>query len=259
MKKKISLPKDNSTKKRKIARPSCGTHLFEDDYKEIIGMCKAEGVKESEALRLIVSEWFRDQRVKALGKDNVEDPIRRIYERVIGEQLEPLFDTVRNVKSMVEKLSTARPLPPPSSNSSAPIPDNSAGILVAINELKSLLEQTGGDLAENGAAVMEQLDSIQKSQTTLQAISSETFANGWTIADLLIRYLVEVNLREQQKSQDEVEEEVMAERRGLRLEGLRKIADIEDYLKLPDGLRIAQLVLGSRAFPMALSEQSPPI
>lgn len=258
MKRKFSLPKDNSTKKRKIAKPSCGTHLFEDDYKEIISMCRAEGVGESEALRLIVSEWMRDQRVKALGKDHVEDPIRRIYERVITEQLAPLSESVRSIKSSVEKLSQNRALPAAPGYSSNIAPEQSSGIMAAINELKSILEQTGSDLSENGASQIEILDSIQKSQTTLHAITSETFAAGWTIADLLVRYVVEVNLRDQNKLPDEVEQEVALERRGLRMEGLKKIAGIEDFLELPEGLRIAQLVLSSRSFPMTAA-QSPPV
>jgi hypothetical protein len=257
MKRRYALPKVSSTKKRKIARPNSSTHLFTDDYKEVLDICQTEGIKESEALRLIVSDWIRDKKVEALGKDQLEDPIRRVYERVISEQIAPLVESVKTMKSVVERLSRGGGASPDKSQPSASPMPQTLGLLEAIAELRQMLEQTGSDLTESGAAQMEQLEQIHKSQLTLQSIGSETFATGWTITDLIIRYLVEADLRAQNKEPDEVESEVAAERRGLRLEGLKKIAGIEAFFNLPDEFRLAQLVLSSRTFPMSIAAQNP--
>jgi hypothetical protein len=69
-------------------------------------------------------------------------------------------------------------------------------------------------------------------------------------ADLIIRYLVEVDLRALNMGPDQVESEVASERRGLRLEGLRKIASLEDYFGLPKEFCLAQLALTTKYFPM---------
>lgn len=257
MRRRYALPKISGTKKRKIAKPNSSTHLFTDDYKEVLDICQAEGIKESEAIRLIVSDWLRSKKVEALGKDQVEDPIRRVYERVIGEQIAPLVETVQALKTALEKqpkVRTSLPEPPPSNSTQT---SQFSALLESIAELKQMLEQTGSDLTEAGAAQMNQLELIHKSQLTLQSIGSETFAAGWTISDLIIRYLVEADLRAQNMEPESVESEVASERRGLRLEGLNKIASIEEFFDLPEEFRLAQLVLSSRTFPMSVAASSP--
>ena len=104
MKLKFSLPTIFSAKKRKLSKANSSTYLFEDDLPVVLSLAKAAGVGESKALRVIVSDWIRIQRVKTIGKDHVEDPIRRIYERVIEERISPLADLVRQLQGSVEKL-----------------------------------------------------------------------------------------------------------------------------------------------------------
>jgi hypothetical protein len=158
MRSKFSLPKYLGPRNRKIARPNSSTHLFEDDYKFILVLCKSENVTESEAIRLIISDWIRCKKVEALGRDQVEDPIRRIYERVMDEQLAPLVETVRKIKLSPEKLSNNGSHSQEASSSTFSSGERDSNILDAIASLRQLLEQTGSHLAETGAAQMNQLD-----------------------------------------------------------------------------------------------------
>jgi hypothetical protein len=239
------------SKRRRLSKVSCSTKLYEDNHRRIQQMMKADGAKESEVLRECISQYFRNEDVKALGRNQVEDPIRTIYERVIGEQLAPVLATIQQMKTALEKLSTGAPNKSQTSAPSALSGEDVLRILTSIDGLRSLIEQTGSDLTESGAAQTSQLDQLHQSQLALQTIGSETFASSWTIADLLIRYLVEVALRNQEMEPDRVEQIVAGERRGLRLEGLKKIAEIESFFELPEKYRLAQRVLTSRTFPLS--------
>lgn len=239
----------SGSKKRRIAKPNCTTRIFEDNYRELQQMIRAQGSNESEILREIVSDWFRMKKVQALGRDQTEDPIRRIYERVVEEKItahiSPLTASLQELKKMLGAFTGNR--------TSAPIvqsPTQNGGntILEAIESLRALIEQTGSDLSETNALQVNQLDQIQKAHLALQAIGSENFAASWSILDLIIRYVVEMNLRDQQKSPDDVEREVTQDRAGLRLEGLRQIADVEELFSLPQELRLAELVLPQSLF-----------
>jgi hypothetical protein len=250
---RFSLPKFLSTKKHELAKINSSTYLHKDEYPIIQDLCNAEGVKESEALRLIVSDWIRRKRVEALGRDNSEDPIRKIYERVMEEQIAPLLLDIQAMKSSLDKLSSKSSTSEISTALQGQIPDQSSDILEAIKRLRSLLEQTGSDLSESCGSQMIQLEQINKSHQVSQAIGNETFASVWTVLDLVIRYVMEVNLLDQNKSPEELDFEIAAERQVLRLEGLKKIALVEKLFNLPDELRLAERVLAERTFSTSLT------
>lgn len=250
------LSSAHRNKKRKLCKQTSGTKLYQDDHKELVKICERNQQTEGEVLREIVSDWLRGKRVETLGRNQVEDPIRRIYERVIGEQIAPLVENIKTLKSAVESFSKGEVNKPQTTSRPSFSGDEIVRILGSIDELRSLLEQTGSELSETGAAQMNQLDQLHQSQLALQTIGSETFASSWTIADLFIRYLVEVDLRTQEMEPDRVEQIVAGERRGLRLEGLNKIAEIESFFQLPEKYRLAQQVLTSRTFPLSIWSSS---
>lgn len=250
MKLKFSLPKISDARKRKLSKTNSSTYLHEDDSAVVLSLAKAAGVGESEALRVIVSDWISSQRVKAMGRDQVEDPIRRIYERVVEERINPLAELVRQIKGSVEKLASGQPAPQMRELLPAAGQDNGGEILSAINGLRSLIEQTGSDLSESSAAQISQLDTIQAAVLGLHGITSETFASSWTIADLIARYLVEVSLRDQNLLPEEVESEATKERALLRLEGLMKIAGLGRLLELPKEFLLAESVLLQKFSPV---------
>jgi hypothetical protein len=77
-----------------VTKVSSSSRLYVDDFQEVASMCRAENSNESEVIREIVHDWLRIKKVEALGRDQIEDPVRRIYERVLAQQIEPLHDAI---------------------------------------------------------------------------------------------------------------------------------------------------------------------
>lgn len=252
MKTKTPETVKRNSKKRTIAKPNCSTRLFVDNYREVQQMIRAQGSNESEVLREIVSDWFRMKRIQALGRDQTEDPIRRIYERVIEEKIKehitPLTTTLSELKKVIGGFSTGNT---PASQSDSQSSSGNTDVLCALDSLRSLLEQTGSDLGESNAAQISQLEQLTQGHLALQAIGGENFAVGWSVLDLIIRFMVEINLHDRNKTPDEVEDYVRKERTGLRLEGLQKISGVEDLFDLPKALRI-----GKRVLPQSIFQQN---
>ena len=73
-----------------LAKESSNTKLFADDYVTVGKLIKSWGKSESEVIRIIIFDWLRSNRVRALGQDEAAEQVRAVYERVISEQLAPL-------------------------------------------------------------------------------------------------------------------------------------------------------------------------
>src|SRR5437868_10779857 len=174
----------------------CSTKLHPDTYRYVKSYVKAHKTTESEAIRDILDDWFRIKRVEALEKDETSSPVRKIYERVIDEKLQPLTILIEQLKSSFDLLSR-QDLKLRSAQGSPSHPGESSSISSALQELKILLEETGSSLNESATLQMNQLEEMQISQETMRSISCETFASSWSILDLLVRYLVETDLRAQ--------------------------------------------------------------
>ena len=72
------------------AKVSSSTKLYADDYVTVGKLIEAWGKSESEVIRLIVYDWLRSNRVRALGRDEASEEVRAVYERVVSEQVAPL-------------------------------------------------------------------------------------------------------------------------------------------------------------------------
>ena len=227
MKKRIFKTPKRSNKQR-LAKVSSSSKLFDDDFQSVANMCRAENAKESEVIREIVHDWLRIKRVEALGRDQIEDPVRAIYKRVLSEQLEPLHESISTIKSLLQRTANGHqtePFSPQLSLTEAP-----SEIMEALAGIRSLLEQTMADATASTDQQLKRLSEFFQSQRALHVIASETFASTWTISDFIVRYLVEKTLLTQGKCRDDVEAEVDVERRGLRAEGLEKILELEEAL-----------------------------
>jgi hypothetical protein len=188
-------------------------------------MSRAEYTDESEVLREIVRDWFRIKRIEALGRDQVVDPIRAIYERVISQQIAPLLGAISQIKSML-----ASGQRPAANSAQRPLPAGSPDIVEALAGIRSLIEQANNGVSESSTAQLSKLSEISHSQKALHTIGSETFASTWSISDFLIRYLVEARLQ--------------------------KVLDIEETLGLPRNLRLPKAIITTELFADLQSDDS---
>jgi hypothetical protein len=60
--------------------------------------CKQRGVTEAARLRQILDEYYSNERLKGIGRDAIETPIRRIQREAISEELSPLKKTVAEME-----------------------------------------------------------------------------------------------------------------------------------------------------------------
>jgi hypothetical protein len=74
----------------KLAKKPVNTKLYSDDYVTVGKLTGSWGKSESEVVRLIVADWLRSNRVRALGRDEASEQVRAVYERVVSEQVAPL-------------------------------------------------------------------------------------------------------------------------------------------------------------------------
>lgn len=223
----------NGSKKRKLAVPSSTTKLYADNYRDVAAMMREQSKSESEVIREIVSDWYRMKKIQALGKDQTEDPVRRIYERVIDERINPLTDSINELKSAIKNLPKSQTSAGSITSTEQPSEANNE-LQTAITELRELLEKTSYDVSESSETQISMLDDLLRGYKALHGIGCETFASAWSAVDFLVRYLVEPALKSQVASLSEAEEISTDERRNLRQDSLRKIADMEAFLHLPE-------------------------
>lgn len=243
MTKRVFLVNKSRGKKRRISKSTCSTKLYEDDYKDILSTVKAQGSNESEVIREIISEWYRAKRVEALGQVEGDPITRRIYQRMLEEHLDPFLERISKIQTSLDNISSqGLPKQNASVSNLANSADKFAEILRELMVLRELIERNDSILSENDEILVSQLNKIQKGLLATQGTVSECYASSWSILDLIVRYLVEVNMRDQNLSPDEAEGEAAKERQGLRLEGLRQIAELEQILDMPKELRLARLL-----------------
>jgi hypothetical protein len=144
----------------------------------------------------------------------------------------------------------------PVNNAQLPLPDSSPDVMEALSAIRSLLEQTNDGVSQSNSVQLKQFSETLGILKALQAIDSETFAATWTTNDLFIRYLVEPTLSNHGKELDDIQLQAEAERRGLRVEGLQKVLDIEDKLELPRNLRLPKAVITTELFADLQSDDS---
>jgi hypothetical protein len=70
-----------------LAKESSNAKLFADDYVTVGKLIKSSRKTESEVIRIIVYDWLRANRVRALGQDEAAEAVRGVYEPVVSEQV----------------------------------------------------------------------------------------------------------------------------------------------------------------------------
>jgi hypothetical protein len=221
----------------KLAKKPVNTKLYSDDYITVGRLTGSWGKSESEVLRLIVADWLRSNRVRALGRDEASEQVRAVYERVVSEQVAPLARAVEELDKRVGALQGVYSPPAAGGKASAVAPVGEVRELIA--GVRALVEQAAGDLSESGVFQLERIERLERAVALGNALLGETFASVWSARDWIIRYMVEVEMFGHGKPPDEVEEAVAKEKLVLWREAARNIVFVEEELGVPDELRIS--------------------
>ncbi len=218
------------------AKVSSSTKLYADDYVTVGKLIEAWGKRESEVLRLIVYDWLRSNRVRALGRDEASEEVRGVYERVVSEQVAPLARAVAELNKKLGSVQGSDPPPAAGGRAAATPPAGELRELIA--GVRALVDQAAGDLSEAGAIQLEQIERVARAQSLTNALLGETFGAAWSTRDWVIRYLVEVDMAGQNKGPDDIDDAVRKEKLVLRAEAGRAIGSLEEELGVPEGLRV---------------------
>ena len=93
---------------RLISNKASGTKLFVDDLREVIRLAEVERRGTiSDCIRDLVHEALAYRRVRAMGRDATEEPLRRIHQQAISAGINPLEIEIREIKEMIRKLTPA--------------------------------------------------------------------------------------------------------------------------------------------------------
>jgi len=75
-----------------------------DDLREVSNLSRDEEKSRSDVIRELVHEALRQRRLRALGRDESENHVRKIYQETVAEAVEPLmkdFASLRNQLAIV--------------------------------------------------------------------------------------------------------------------------------------------------------------
>jgi hypothetical protein len=219
-----------------LAKESSNTKLFVDDYVTVGKLIKSWGKSESEVIRIIVYDWLRANRVRALGQDEAAQTVRAVYERVVSEQVAPLARGIEEIKRALA--SSAGEVGMLSANGEAATSALGGDPWEFLDAVRALVEEAASDLSESGAQQLELVERVAKAQSLTNALLGETYAAAWSSRDWLVRYVIEVDILSRDKQPDEVDEVVRQEKLLLMREASDKIWRLEEFLKIPTELRL---------------------
>lgn len=218
-------PRISSTRKGgrppALSKKSSNTKLFADDHVTVGKLTGSWGKAESEVIRLIVSDWLRSNRVRALGRDEASEQVRAVYERVVSEQVAPL---ARDIAEIRRALGAAELSPAPGD---------------AVSGLRSLVEQAASDLSESGALQLERIERLESALAFASSLLGETFSSVWMVRDWLIRFVVEVDMAGQNKQPDDIDDAVQKEKLVLLREAYNIIRRLHDTHETAPDFRIS--------------------
>lgn len=219
-----------------LAKKPINTKLYADDYITVGKLTASWGKSDSEVLRIIVADWLRSNRVRAMGRDEAAEEVRGVYERVVSEQVAPLARDLAEIKRALA--GGTQP------NTAAAAPGNQAptgratGGGESVAGLRALIEQAAGDLTESGSIQLEKIERLERAMALALSLLGETFSSTWMVRDFVIRYLVEVDMAGQNKAPDDIDDAVEKEKLVLVREASNSIGLLEAAHQLPEELRI---------------------
>jgi len=91
---------------RLVASAPSSTKLFVDDSREVAALTRAENKSRSDVIRELVHEALRQRRLRAIGRDEGEDYVRRIHREAITEGVNPLKSAIAEIRQLVEHFSS---------------------------------------------------------------------------------------------------------------------------------------------------------
>ena len=220
-----------------LAKKPINTKLYADDYITVGKLTASWGKSDSEVLRIIVADWLRSNRVRAMGRDEAAEEVRGVYERVVSEQVAPLAQDLAEIKRVLGAL-TPQGLAAASTGRQGANEGRAAAAGESVAGLRALIEQAAGDLTESGSIQLEKIERLERAMALALSLLGETFSSTWMVRDFVIRYLVEVDMAGQNKAPDDIDDAVRKEKLVLVREASNSIGLLEDTHQLPEELRI---------------------
>jgi hypothetical protein len=90
---------------RLVSSKASGTKLFVDDLREVVKLAQAEGRGTiSDIIRDLVHEALAYRRLRAMGRDTAEEPLRRIHQQAVSAGINPLEVDLKEIKETLGKL-----------------------------------------------------------------------------------------------------------------------------------------------------------
>ncbi|MBS1789652.1 MAG: hypothetical protein JST85_18150 [Acidobacteria bacterium] len=86
---------------RLVASTSSTTKLFVDDLREVGNLSRDEEKSRSDVIRELVHEALRQRRLRALGRDESENHVRKIYQETVAEAVEPLLKDFASLRQQL--------------------------------------------------------------------------------------------------------------------------------------------------------------
>ncbi len=86
---------------RLVASTSSTTKLFVDDLWEVSSLSRDEEKSRSDVIRELVHEALRQRRLRALGRDESENHVRKIYQETVAEAVEPLLKEFADLRQQL--------------------------------------------------------------------------------------------------------------------------------------------------------------
>jgi hypothetical protein len=87
---------------KSLGNRSVSTWPHASTLREFLLDCEHRGQTVSERLRQILDAYYSNERLKAIGRDAVETPIRRVQKEAISEELVPLKNRVTEIEKGVQ-------------------------------------------------------------------------------------------------------------------------------------------------------------
>ncbi len=86
---------------RLVASTSSTTKLFVDDLREVSNLSRDEEKSRSDVIRELVHEALRQRRLRALGRDESENHVRKIYQETVAEAVEALMKEFADLRQQL--------------------------------------------------------------------------------------------------------------------------------------------------------------
>lgn len=86
---------------RLVASTSSTTKLFVDDLREVGNLSRDEEKSRSDVIRELVHEALRQRRLRAIGRDEGENHVRKIYQETVAEAVEPLMKEFADLRQQL--------------------------------------------------------------------------------------------------------------------------------------------------------------